>query len=522
MTEKIRKLFEAVRPAKNKSVSMRRRLMLYWCVMILTAGAVLLFILSFTGAFSDEEQKFKENLDYQIENIESSVTGHMDELTAQCILLSTQISSEITQLLEVQGLTAADLNDQPELLEELQFALYEKLYTTLCVSDCSGAYFLLDATVNTQTEHASQSRSGMYLRYANLNDRNTANKDIVYFRGIPDVARNEHLELHNRWELEFDVSLFPEYEELMRQPADRLAQMSRWTGKFPLTSTWEEVMLLAVPILDGQGTVCGICGVEISALYFRLSYSVPESRLGSLTFVLAPFSEDGLHPEDGIAVSDSYTEFPEILSAKERRYYTEFGESPNAYVGTFRKLSAQTAGGIPLAAALLIPKESFQKAVMSARLAIASVFLVFFMIMLILSVYLTRRFVTPIIKGLNGIRTEELQETGVSEIDMLVNYIQTKTDTHTAGDNTLPPEIEELFTAFAERSGTLTTAEKGIMRWYIDGYEATEIAEKAFISMSTVRKHSGNIYRKLNIASKDELMLYVELFRRCGRLDELI
>ena len=39
--------------------------------------------------------------------------------------------------------------------------------------------------------------------------------------------------------------------------------------------------------------------------------------------------------------------------------------------------------------------------------------------------------------------------------------------------------------------------------------------------MNTVKKHNKNIYRKLGISSRDELMLYVDLFERCGKLDDL-
>ena len=34
--------------------------------------------------------------------------------------------------------------------------------------------------------------------------------------------------------------------------------------------------------------------------------------------------------------------------------------------------------------------------------------------------------------------------------------------------------------------------------------------------MSTVRKHNRSIYEKLGVASRDELMLYIDLLRRCG------
>jgi hypothetical protein len=36
-----------------------------------------------------------------------------------------------------------------------------------------------------------------------------------------------------------------------------------------------------------------------------------------------------------------------------------------------------------------------------------------------------------------------------------------------------------------------------------------------------VKKHNRSIYQKLEVASRDELMLYIELFRCCDRLGEL-
>ena len=91
---------------------------------------------------------------------------------------------------------------------------------------------------------------------------------------------------------------------------------------------------------------------------------------------------------------------------------------------------------------------------------------------------------------------------------------------NTAGQ--LPPNMEELFCSFSEKVKTLSSAERRILNYYINGYEISEIPDLAFISIHTVKKHNRSIYQKLKIASKDELMVYIELFRCCGRLDELI
>ena len=85
----------------------------------------------------------------------------------------------------------------------------------------------------------------------------------------------------------------------------------------------------------------------------------------------------------------------------------------------------------------------------------------------------------------------------------------------------LPPGMEDLFHRFVEKVKTLSSAERRILNYYIEGHETADIPDLAFISIHTVKKHNHSIYQKLDVASRDELMLYIELFRCCGRLDEL-
>ena len=97
----------------------------------------------------------------------------------------------------------------------------------------------------------------------------------------------------------------------------------------------------------------------------------------------------------------------------------------------------------------------------------------------------------------------------------------TQLNTRQVDPGALPSGMEDMFRGFAEKVKTLTSAERRILNYYIDGHDIAEIPELAFISIHTVKKHNRSIYQKLEIASRDELMLYIELFRCCGRLDEL-
>lgn len=107
-------------------------------------------------------------------------------------------------------------------------------------------------------------------------------------------------------------------------------------------------------------------------------------------------------------------------------------------------------------------------------------------------------------------------EIGVLSVQML-----TQLNTRQVDPGALPPGMEDMFHSFAEKARTLSSAERRILNYYIDGHDIAEIPDLAFISIHTVKKHNRSIYQKLEIASRDELMLYIELFRCCGRLNEL-
>ena len=113
---------------------------------------------------------------------------------------------------------------------------------------------------------------------------------------------------------------------------------------------------------------------------------------------------------------------------------------------------------------------------------------------------------------------EEGEYSGIEEIDKLMSFIHDKSK---VDENGLPTDVVELFNAFSERAQALTPTERNIIKYYANGYDINEVAEMAYISINTVRKHNTNIYQKLGVGSRDELMLYIELFRRCGRMDEL-
>jgi len=105
--------------------------------------------------------------------------------------------------------------------------------------------------------------------------------------------------------------------------------------------------------------------------------------------------------------------------------------------------------------------------------------------------------------------------------DVLSDYTRRVQETETLREGVLPSQIEELFNNFAMRVQLLTPAEHMLLQYYIDGCTLSEAADRACISINTAKKHNTNLNRKLGIGSREELQLYIELFNRSDRLEEI-
>ena len=335
--------------------------MLYWFSMVAAIFAVLLLILSISGVFSNTDHELEQALDIQLKNVEGSIAAQMDTLAAQSLMLSEKATRQIIEKLPDRTGSFEQLNNRPELLLELQRTLYSTLNTTLQVCDCSGAFLVLDATTNTKSDIASSSRTGLYLRFFNLSSKKSAQKEVVYFRGIPDIAREEKLELHNRWNLEFNIDRLPGYRALMNSSVNRLGDSYWWTEKLKLFDTWEDAILLCMPVLDGAGKPSGICGVEISALYFNFSYPCIQSQFGSMISVIAPVENGRLKLSSGLAggIQEAYLDDFEDLTIHKGKYYNTYTTDSATYVGFQQSLALPLIDGQTWAAAILVPQSSF-------------------------------------------------------------------------------------------------------------------------------------------------------------------
>ena len=501
-------------------VSLRRRLTLYWVCMALAVLSAALLLFSITGVTSRTAKQLHTALETQRSNSAAQLTVQMDTLTAKGIALSRQIGEELDSFLAQRGLVFEELNDAPAHIEALESALLPILKATLEGTPCTGAYLSLDATANTALPDADRSRIGLYLRYSGIYSANPS-QNMMYFRGAVAAAREAGLPLHNRWNLELNTALINGYDQAMAWSGSRLSDGCLWTERLSLTDTWEDVTLLCVPIRDEAGTVRGVCGIELSALYFSMSHAAVASPYGSFFTLLAPMNGDTLLLDQAMSGDTAGTRLPPEggLHIKSGKYYDTFTCGGDTYLGKYALVPGRLADGNPLAAVVLVPESSFRAYEQASRMGWILGTIVFLAAMLAAALLLSRSFVRPIEERIAAVKAGDsaaLRPSGIRELDDLLTLVNRYTGAELSGDS-LPPELRKLVESFAAQVETLTGTERIIFDHYARGSTPRDIPELLFISASTVKAHNRSIYRKLDVSSYDELKAYLSIFQHCGQ-----
>ena len=79
----------------------------------------------------------------------------------------------------------------------------------------------------------------------------------------------------------------------------------------------------------------------------------------------------------------------------------------------------------------------------------------------------------------------------------------------------------DLFYDFIAGVRKLTPTEKEVFLSHAERKSSSDITAAMFFTINTLKMHNKHIYKKLGVASKDELVLYVKLIRKSGLGNEI-
>lgn len=167
----------------------------------------------------------------------------------------------------------------------------------------------------------------------------------------------------------------------------------------------------------------------------------------------------------------------------------------------------------------MIPKEDVIGSIARLNILLFALLALLAILGIFASFILSRKFLQPISAGFEIIKSTNLEakpKTNVPEIDDLITYMSLHKEElyQKAKQENLSLSILDQFLENTER---LSPAERAVFNLYVKGHTAKEITAIMFLSINTIKTHSKHIYTKLNVASREELLLYVKLLQALGR-----
>ena len=530
---------------KNKKTSMHRKLLFYMLTLVLVIVVFIGVGLFFVGQFSTAKGKYSNNLTFQNEFYARQIEKYFDDITMMSEMLATDSSAILDNYLTENGIHLSALNDSQLYTEGAQKALYPKLKEELLKADASGAFIMLNATVNTGEANSDKSKTGLYFQRSTL-DR--TDETLLLYRGIAELGRKNGIMPHRKWRLEFKTDYLPQTKKFFNETIVK-EKKSVLTDVFTLSGTSEEAMAFLTPLFGADGTYYGICGFEISKNYFKDYFTQP-TIFEQLICTFSKTTEDGKIDCENIFWAGSiggYSLMPggTLVPKETNGNFIEFvGE--NNFVAVKKEVTVCDTSYTLVA---MQPKSELDKtiAVNVTKIVLVCFLLVFTAVAL--CVIFSRKFVAPVIKSLEKIRMQEHAGTksDIIEIDDLFVYLAeqdrlrdqetdklkrrndelaTVTETQTAEIDKRQAEIERLaysrkneidpddYEAFKIGLKELTKTEKTVFNLYLQGKTAKEIADILSIRESTLKFHNHNILEKLGVSSRKQMLRYATLLKQ--------
>lgn len=524
---------------RKQSISIRRRFVLCLIVFLVSIVAVLLVLLSLfdvTNSADDElEHIFNQQLDYSL----NQMYRDMDLLAAGAVEFSHQMSAQIESL----GTPFEELKSNVTALTELQQNSYGTVLNNMRMASCSGAFFILNTTVNDSL--ADTYYSGIYLRYANVGSYMTLRNSVCMFRGAAQVARQNGINLFSTWECELKEGTFPQMEAVLKQLESDPTNGYLLTKAYRLPEAWEKVRLLCAPISDRDGNIIGVCGFEISDPFFHAAYKASDAEHEFVVCALIE-QEDGAYTGQLAPNNSGYApSLKEPLSVKAGERFSAFSDGSMTLIGKTRDMRI---GSSEHTVAVMLP-ESQHSILVNKELGNTILLLALISVLAIASsVMLSHRFVRPLLKAMEQIKAGQYESgTSIPEFTDLFAYLaeqdrineeelrrlcRERSDAISAADE-LQSKFDETarqnerlaysrkseidpydYENFKKGLVMLTGKEREVFNYYMQGKSVKEIMAALGLQESTVRFHNKNIYSKLGIHSLKQLLRYAAILKQ--------
>ena len=525
---------------KTESISMRRRF--YFFIISAIAIVLLLILLLFNlfGIINPTNRQITEILDTQLLSYTDNIEDDYNKIAAHAISFSDQLKSSIQHYLTVNNITFEELENNPNALSDLQNHLYDVVYLNMQLTPSSGAFYILDTTVNNHSQEPYY--NGVYLKYINIYSETTVNNEISLYRGSYTTGKEHNLSFHSAWQNEMQTDFFNNSNSLF---ADNPHYILSPTVEIP--DTWERARYVYVPIRDLKDNIIGICGFEVSDLYFQLSEKVSDDNLGQLIGALLDENQDIY---SGQFNSSRYNIANSNIQTIKKNNITIFDFGTEKGIGRTQTLQL---GNNIFTVAIMLTEAQYKSLLEKNRIKTVGVIVFIVLFAFIYSIFISKKYISPIVKSLEQIKSNDVPDTNlkIREIDDLIAFLEEKdilyeqklkdlekskkiaeeeanptklayekalekyslaqSEIQLLSDEYKKEIVLEDYEFFLCNLGRLTPTEYKIYELYLSGKTAKEIVGILGITENTLKYHNKNIYSKLGISSRKQLLRFASL-----------
>ena len=537
----------------RKGTTLHRRLLLFFMLVSVSLVLVFALLLSLFGITGREAKAVKSHIDTELTIITDKINDEFGRLSLDGISIAEDLTERSEDFFDEHEITAADLQNNPELIEPLLAEYMNTLVSTVNNRYCGGAFVMLDASI---TDNHETAKAGVFIKKTQPTATNAVGVQLHYLRGPAQIARDNEIMLLGQWKMEFDIAGQDFFTKVMdtarNNPELDLSRLYYWSGRVVLKGNSEAGFLLCIPLRTSEGEVFGLCGLEVSDRMFKSLYKPEGGSFESIFTVMAPVCEDGLCTSKGLVAGNTY-----LTGTRWEFDLAEEGTNDDFhhYSGGDELYGGKTAGlhlypdGSPYAgqqwsASILMPKEILYTAVKGSTSYFTYIIIALLAISVLASVIISRQYLRPVNEAFDQIKTNAYSDISGSDVyveigdlfdflaqkdrehDLALKQQQQQMDALQDEHQKAQTEISRLaysrkteidpdnYRVFLNNLKTLTPTEQLVFDHYLDGKSAKEIMAILDIKETTLKYHNRNIYDKLSVSSRKELLRYAALMRQ--------
>ena len=288
------------------------------------------------------------------------------------------------------------------------------------------------------------------------------------------------------------------------------------------------LLYTSVPIRSENGTVYGVGGFEVSDMMFKQRYTPNEGTYKNVFSLIAPKEENIIKGNVGLIAGNYFLtadrmETPlNIDSCKGGICY--YSNNDTSYGGVHDTLKLYPDNSPykenEWVLSVMMPKSVISEEEQGVKNVLLAIVIVLLLVSLVVSVLISKRYLKPVTEALDSIKTKSYsgddKKNTYMEINDLMDFLKQQ---EKVVEPQCKAETVSMFDEFKENLKTLSRAERMVFDKYLEGLKAQDIAEELHLSINTIKTHNRRIFAKLNVSTRKELMVYVEMMKETNRVN---